>query len=216
MIITIDGPAGSGKSTVAKEVSKKLNFIHFNSGLLYRGITAHLSKLNFDIESIKINSKVPKFKLKTKFIDNIQHVFVNDTDYTAVLRDNNISKLTPFVSTNKVIRKRIDKCQREFAKFNNIVVDGRDTGSFVFPRADFKFYLDCSIKERAKRRFNEEKVKNPSITLSQIEQELATRDHIDKTKKIAPLVVPKNAIVIDSTNLNIQEVVETILKQLKN
>lgn len=216
MIITMDGPAGSGKSTVAKEVSKKLNFIHFNSGLLYRGITAHLSKLNFDIESIKINSKVPKFKLKTKFIDNIQHVFVNDTDYTAVLRDNNISKLTPFVSTNKVIRKRIDKCQREFAKFNNIVVDGRDTGSFVFPRADFKFYLDCSIKERAKRRFNEEKVKNPSITLSQIEQELETRDHIDKTKKIAPLVVPKNAIVIDSTNLNIQEVVETILKQLKN
>ena len=100
--------------------------------------------------------------------------------------------------------------------FNNIVVDGRDTGSFVFPRADFKFYLDCSIKERAKRRFNEEKVKNPSITLSQIEQELETRDHIDKTKKIAPLVVPKNAILINSTNLNIQEVVETILKQLKN
>ena len=216
MIITIDGPAGSGKSTIAKEVSKKLNFIHFNSGLLYRGITAHLYSLNFDIESIKINSKVPKFTLKTQFINDVQYVFVNDIDYTSSLRNNEISKLTPFVSTNKTIRKRIDKCQRSFAKNNSIVVDGRDTGSFVFPKADFKFYLDCSIQERARRRFNEENIKNSSITLAQIEQELEIRDKIDKTKKIAPLVVPKNATIIDSTNLSINEVVTSILSNLKN
>ena len=214
MIITIDGPAGSGKSTVAGLVAKHLNFMHFNSGLLYRGITAHLISINFEIEQITVNSPVPELSLKVEFINNVQHVFVNNIDYTSQLRDNKVSTLTPFISSNQNIRDIIDKCQRAFAEKNNIVVDGRDTGSFVFPHAEFKFYLDCSVSERARRRFSEEQLKNNNITLQEIEQQLTERDLFDKTKKIAPLIVPKNAIMLDSTNLNISQVVEEVLQYI--
>lgn len=215
MIITIDGPAGSGKSTAANLIAKHLNFMHFNSGLLYRGITAHLISINFEIEKITVNSTVPELNLEVKFINNIQHVFVNNIDYTSQLRLNQVSTLTPYISSNKNIRVIIDNCQRSFANSNNIIVDGRDTGSFVFPNADYKFYLDCSTRERAKRRYNEEKLKNSNISLDEIEKQLITRDEFDKTKEIAPLVVPDNAIIIDSTNLTIEQVVDTILNKIK-
>lgn len=215
MIITIDGPAGSGKSTVADILADKLGFIHFNSGALFRGVTAYLHEQNFDIESIEVNSTIPDFNLQVKMIDDIQHVFVNDKDYTPVLRNNTISTLVAYVAINKIVRKRIDDCQRKFCKENNIVIEGRDVGSFVFPDAEIKFYLDCSIKERAKRRFLEEKQKNSQITLKEIEQQIAERDHLDKTREIAPLVVPTNAIIIDSSNLSIAEVVETMLNHVQ-
>lgn len=210
MIISIDGPAGSGKSTVAKILSKKLNLIHFNSGLLYRGITAYFLHIGENIQNISTDSPIPNFELKVEFINDIQHVYVNNIDFTSKLRDNEISILCPIVSTNKNVRKIIDNCQRNFAKNNNIIVDGRDIGSYVFPNSDFKFYLDCDVKVRAKRRFLEEKQKNSKITLEEIENQIKERDFIDKTKKIAPLIVPENAIIIDSSNLSIDEVVNKI------
>jgi len=216
MIITIDGPAGSGKSTVSKILAEKLNFIHFNSGALFRGITAFLYKNKYDIESISSTSSLPKIEIKSKMIKNSQHVIVNGKDYTSILRDNIISTLVPHVALNKHCRTLVDNCQRAFATKHNIVVEGRDIGSHVFPNAEFKFYLDCSIKERAKRRFNEEQAKNSSITLKEIEQQIKERDMLDKTRDLAPLVVPKNAIIIDSTSLTIDEVVDKMLKSIKS
>ena len=215
MIITIDGPAGSGKSTVADIIADKLGFIHFNSGALFRGVTAYLHEQNFDIESIEVNSTIPDFNLEVKMIDDIQHVFVNDKDYTPMLRNNTISTLVAYAAANKNVRKRIDDCQRKFCKENNIVIEGRDVGSFVFPDAEVKFYLDCSIKERARRRFLEEKSKNSQITLKEIEQQIAERDYLDKTREIAPLVVPDNAIIVDSSDLSVNEVVETLLNHIQ-
>ncbi|MBO5954535.1 MAG: (d)CMP kinase [Clostridia bacterium] len=215
MIITIDGPAGSGKSTVADILADKLGFIHFNSGALFRGVTAYLHEQNFDIESIEINSTIPDFKLQVKMIDDIQHVFVNNKDYTPMLRNNTISTLVANVAINKNVRKRIDECQRKFCLENNIVIEGRDVGSFVFPDAEIKFYLDCSIKERARRRFLEEKSKNSQITIEEIEQQIAKRDYLDKTREIAPLVVPNNAIMIDSSEMKVDEVVETLLNHVQ-
>ncbi len=214
MIITIDGPAGSGKSTVADILANKLGFIHFNSGSLYRGITAYLYSENFDIEKITLDSAIPKLDLKVKMIGDIQHVYVNNMDYTSELRKNHISTLVPFVATNKFFRVIIDDCQRDFCSKNNVVMEGRDLGSHVFPNADIKFYLDCSIKERAKRRFLEERAKNNDVTLSEIEEQIAERDYLDKHRDIAPLVVPQNAIVVDSSNLSINEVVETLMSYL--
>lgn len=211
MIISIDGPAGSGKSTVAKIISKNLNFIHLNSGSLYRGIVAYLLSINFNIKSLTLNSEVPDFKLKTKFIDNVQHVYVNDIDFTPLLRNNEVSTLCPYVANNLIIRKRIDNCQRAFAKNNNIVVEGRDIGSYVFPNADYKFYLDCDVKERAKRRYLEEKEKGNNITLKEILNQTIIRDNQDKAKEIAPLVIPENAIIVDSTGLSIDQVCNKIL-----
>ena len=216
MIISIDGPAGSGKSTVAKIISNKLNIIHFNSGSLYRGVAAYLNSINFDIKGITLDSPIPDFELETEFIDGVQHVFVNKIDFTSKLRNNEISILSPFVSSNRTVRQRIDNCQRAFGKKNSLVLEGRDIGSFVFPNAEYKFYLDCNIEERAKRRYKEEVLKNPNITFKDIKNEIAKRDYIDKTKQIAPLVVPENAIIIDSTNLTIEQVADKILSHIKN
>ena len=211
MIISIDGPAGSGKSTVAKIISKHLDFIHLNSGSLYRGVVAYLLSINFDIKSLTLNSEVPEFKLETKFVDGVQHVYVNNTDFTSQLRDNEVSSLCPYVANNKIIRKRIDNCQRAFAKDHNIVMEGRDIGSYVFPNADFKFYLDCDVKERAKRRYLEEQAKGNNISLKDILNQTITRDNLDKAKEIAPLVIPENAIIVDSTGLSIDQVCNEIL-----
>ena len=208
MIITIDGPAGSGKSTVASLLSDKLNFIHFNSGALYRALTCYLHTNRFDFSTMKEDFPVFDLDLKAEFIDNVQHMFVNGTDFTHMLRNNEISQLTPLVSLNKSLRNIIDRCQKDFCIKHNVVMEGRDLGSFVFPNAEIKFYLDCSIKERARRRFLEEQQKNSVVSLAEIEDQIAKRDHIDKTKPIAPLVVPKNAIIIDSSNLTIEQVLK--------
>ena len=215
MIISIDGPAGSGKSTVAKIISEKLNFIHLNSGSLYRGVVAYLLSIDFDIKGLTLNSDVPEFKLKTKFINNIQHVYVSGIDFTPMLRNNEVSTLCPYVANNKAIRKRIDKCQRSFAKNHNIVMEGRDIGSYVFPNAEYKFYLDCNINERARRRFLEEKAKGNNITLDEIKKQTLIRDNQDKAKEIAPLVIPENAIIIDSTGLSIEEVSNKISETME-
>lgn len=216
MIITIDGPAGSGKSTVADILANNLGFIHFNSGALYRGITAFLYENNFDIEGMTTFSPIPKFEIEAKMIDNNQHVFVNNKDYTPLLRENYISTLVAYIGANKNCRTKIDECQKRFCSQNNVVMEGRDLGSFVFPDADFKFYLDCSIKERAKRRFLEEKAKNSTISLSEIEKQIEERDYLDKTRPIAPLVVPNNAIIIDSTNMTINQVVTAMQSHICN
>lgn len=216
MIITIDGPAGSGKSTVADILAENLGFIHFNSGALYRGITAHLYNNNFNVESLTKDSPIPPINLEVKMIDEIQHVFVNKIDYTPYLRNNTISTLVAFVGANKFCRVLIDDCQRKFCSQNNVVMEGRDLGSHVFPNADVKFYLDCSIQERAKRRFKEEQAKNSTVTLAEIEKQIAERDHLDKTRDIAPLVIPENATIVDTTTLSIPEVVEVLQKHINS
>lgn len=211
MIISIDGPAGSGKSTVANLLAKKLNFIHFNSGSLYRGITAYILQNNIDINTINDI----ELNLKTKFLNDIQQVFVNNQNMTSFLRNNQVSIATPQFSIIPKIRQIVDNCQKSFCSSNNVVIDGRDIGSFVFPNAEYKFYLDCAVDERAKRRFNEEIKKNPNITLKEIEAQLIKRDETDKAKKIAPLCIPKDAIIIDSTNINIDEVVNKMTNYIK-
>lgn len=215
MIISIDGPAGSGKSTVANELAKKLGFIHFVSGSLYRGITAYLLENEFDFSTIKEQEPVFNLNLTVKYKNNIQQVFVNNKDYTNSLRNNEVSTHAPLVSINKHIRKIVDDCQKQFCANNNVIIDGRDIGSFVFPNAEVKFYLDCDVKERAKRRFLEEVKKNKYITIEEIEKQIIERDNLDKTRKIAPLVVPKNAIIINSSSLTVEQVIEKMLNEIK-
>ena len=214
MIITIDGPAGSGKSTVAKLLANKLGFIHFNSGSLFRGITAYFLSQNTNLSHID-KQKLKKIRLSTRFDGENQLIFVNSQNFSKHLRDSDVTIHSPIVSAVPEVRQIIDRCQRSFAKNNNLVIDGRDTGSHVFPNADFKFYLDCNLDERAKRRFNEEKIKNPKITLEQIKQLIIKRDEFDKNKPISPLVVPNGAIVIDSSSLSPEQVVDKMIEHIK-
>ena len=209
MIITIDGPAGSGKSTIASIVAEKLGFTHFNSGSVFRAITAFLLENNSNLELLKTAKIVVKLK------NNVQHVSVNNKDYTPILRNNEISVNVAKFSSTDIVQSKAQECMKEFCNKHNVVVDGRGLGNSVFPNAEFKFYLDSSLKERAKRRFNEEVLKNSNITLTEIENQIKERDELDKNRKIAPLIVPKDAIVIDSTLLSIDKVAVELLKHIK-
>ncbi|MCQ2564543.1 MAG: (d)CMP kinase [Clostridia bacterium] len=213
MIISIDGPASSGKSTVADILANKLGFVHFNSGALYRGIAVYLNEHSLTAQTAT-DDYISKLKLATRFVDGVQYVYVNDVDVTNKLRDNEISQLSSLVSANPISRKLVDDCQRNFVANNNAIIDGRDIGSVVFPNAEFKFYLDCSAHERAKRRFLEEQTKGSTITLEEVEQQILARDDFDKHKKISPLIVPNGAIIIDSTNLTIEEVVAVMIAKI--
>lgn len=212
MIISIDGPAGSGKSTAAEILSKKLGFVHFNSGSLFRAVAVFIRESGCDTAALTSESAIPKLNFKVAFKGEQMQVFVNKLDCTPHLRDNEISILSAKISVNKFVRTQIDDFQRKFAKTHDIVMDGRDIGSHVFPNAEFKFYLDCSLKERAKRRQKEEKAKGNKLLLRDIKAQIAERDELDKAKKYAPLVVPNGAIVIDSTALTIEQVVGKMLE----
>ncbi len=214
MIITIDGPAGSGKSTVAKLISKKLGIIHFDSGSIFRGVTAYLLDSKYDISSITTDSDTPELKIDMNILDNIVNIAINNLDVTSRLRDIDVSNNVAKVAINKNIRSIIDDFQRSFAIGKNIIVDGRDTGSHVYPNADYKFYLDCDEKVRATRRYKEELSKNLSVDYDSILAEIKKRDHLDKTREIAPLVVPENAIIIDTSLLSVAEVMDKICEYI--
>lgn len=214
MIISIDGPAGSGKSTVATLLAQKLGYAHFNSGALYRGLTAYAIKHNLDIQTNV--AKLAALNLTTTFVDDNQHVYVDNIDYTEHLRDNEVSELTPLISKFKEIRALVDACQRTFALSHNVVIEGRDIGSFVFPNAEYKFYLDCSVDVRADRRHKEELAKGNNVSYEEIKQQIIERDRFDKTKPLAPLVVPVGAVIIDSTTKTAEQVAEEMFKVIKH
>ena len=212
MIISIDGPSGSGKSTVAGLLAKKLGFNHFNSGKLYRAIACYYLFNKYSTNNLENEKNPIPVTLNVEYKANVQHVSVNGTDYTPYLYENEVSVTAPLISKNPYYRSVIDVCQRQYAKNNNVVIDGRDIGSYVFPDAEYKFYLDCDIKVRAERRFKD---LNKKIPYEQILKELAERDKIDRTKKYAPLIVPRGAIIIDSTNLNLDQTVDKIYSYIK-
>ncbi|MBR2970167.1 MAG: (d)CMP kinase [Clostridia bacterium] len=214
MIITIDGPAGSGKSTVAKIISNKMNLIHFDSGAIFRGVTAYLIDSGYNISSITKDSDIPAIVIDMNIINNVVNIRINNLDVTPRLRDIDVSNNVAKVAVNKNIRLSIDEFQRSFAIGKNIIVDGRDTGSHVYPNADYKFYLDCDVRVRANRRYKEEQSKNISVDYESILEEIKKRDHLDKTREIAPLIVPDNATVIDTSNLTIDQVVEVITSKI--
>lgn len=214
MIVSIDGPAGSGKSTVATLLAQKLGYSHFNSGALYRGLTAYAIHHNLDIQNNV--AKLSTLNLTTDFVGDNQRVFVDGIDYTAHLRDNEVSELTPLVSKFKEIRALVDACQRKFALSHNVVIEGRDIGSFVFPNAEYKFYLDCSVDVRAERRHKEEVAKGNNISYEEIRQQIIERDRFDKTKPLAPLVVPVGAVIIDSTSKTAKQVAEEMFKTIQH
>lgn len=213
MIVSIDGPAGSGKSTVADILANKLNFMHFNSGSLYRAVACYSIANNLKMdENVDLLSKLD---LKVEFIDGVQHVFANGTDFTSHLRDNEVSSASSYVSKFKPIRQLVDDCQRKFVSNNNVVIEGRDIGSFVFPNAEFKFYLDCSVEVRAERRLKEEQAKGTNINIEEIKSQIIERDKRDKERPIAPLVVPKNATIINSTNKTAEQVADEMFAKIK-
>lgn len=216
LTVTIDGPAGAGKSTIAKKLADKLSVVHLNTGAMYRALSIYLldNKINIKDESV-IENTIKDIIIDVKFVDRKQLVFVNNVDVSNRLRDNEISKITPEISAFRCVRMFVVKNIRNFASKTSCVLDGRDIGSFVLPDAEYKFYLDADIAERAKRRQIELLKSGTDISLQDLIEEISKRDEFDKNKEIAPLIVPKNSIIVDSGNLNIKQVCDLLYSYIK-
>ena len=216
MIIAIDGPAGSGKSTTAKIVAEKLGISYLDTGSMYRAVTIYFIDNNYSLDSDNIDDIIDSIRIDISDESDNQPVILNGRNVTDRLRDSKISSLVSTISSNKKIRDKMVLMQREISKDKSIVVDGRDIGTVVFPDADYKFFITAGIKERALRRYHEISLKGNSIELIDIEKDIAKRDYLDSTRKNSPLKKAEDAIDIDTTHLNIDEQVNIILKTINN
>ncbi|MDI6641603.1 MAG: (d)CMP kinase [Elusimicrobiota bacterium] len=219
-IIAIDGPAGAGKSTIAKIVAKRLGYLYIDSGAMYRALTWKALKEKIDLRSGNkaLTELAKKTKIDLEHKDDKLKIYVDGVDVTGDIRSEKVSKYTNAVASVLGVRKVLRSLQRKTAKKNNIVMEGRDIGTCVFPNANFKFYLDASPKERAKRRYRELKARGDKeaqkVNFKQIEKAIARRDFLDKTRGINPLKEAKDAVKIDTTNMTLSEVAEFILNHI--
>ena len=216
MIIAIDGPAGSGKSTTSKLVANRLGISYLDTGSMYRAITAHFIKNSYSLDSIDVSSVMNSIDLEISDSSDRESVFLNGEDVTDRLRSNEVSKLVSDISSVKEVRAKMVRIQRRISSNKSIVIDGRDIGTVVFPDAKFKFFITASIDSRAKRRFDELQESDSNVTLEQIEEEIKSRDHFDTTRDNSPLKKAEDAITIDTTHLSISEQVNMILEIINN
>lgn len=214
MVIAIDGPAGSGKSTVAKLLAQRLGYLYVDTGAMYRGLTwkALKEKINLEDQD-KLISLTRQTEILLKEEGGKLKVFVDGEEVTEAIREESVTNNAFYIARTPSVRAEMVKQQRRMAKGNNLVMEGRDIGTVVFPEAELKVYLDASSKERARRRFLELKEKRTKTDLEQIEEEVKIRDEKDKTRKVAPLKVAKGSFVIDNTRMKIEEEVDLILKK---
>jgi cytidylate kinase len=212
IIITIDGPAGAGKSTVSKTLAKKLNYIYLDTGALYRALAYKTLKLKISLDDVSALANLcSSTTVVLKNIDGQMKVSVDGEDVEEKIRTEEVGLAASKISTFAVVRERLLNLQREAGAQGGIVAEGRDMGSVVFPQADYKFYLDAKLEERIKRRYEELLEKGASVEYKSIQKDMFVRDKQDQQREIAPLKAPDDAIIIDSDNLSAAEVVEKII-----
>ena len=207
MIIAIDGPSGAGKSTVAKLVSKELNYEYIDTGAMYRALAYKAFKNNIQINEQEIDEMLASTKID--YFNN--SIFLDDEKVDDYIRNENISKISSNVSALKNVRIKMVDLQRNIANNKNVILDGRDIGTNVFPNADYKFFITASVEERSKRRYDEITNKGMNVLYDDILLDIKKRDINDSSRKIAPLKIAEDAILIDTTNMNINDVVVKIL-----
>lgn len=215
--VAVDGPAGSGKSTITKMVAKNLGYNYVDTGAMYRGLTYDFLKNNLtELDEKKIELLLSKVKFEVKFIDGVQYVFVNGEDVSEKIRTAEVSKFTSLFAKSPAVRKFLIDTQRNLAMSNNIIMDGRDIASVVLPNADVKIFLTASVEERARRRVLDfERQGVVDIDFDKVKADIAARDYQDENRDIAPLVKVDDAVLIDTTNLTITEVVEKMTELIK-
>lgn len=216
MIIAIDGPAGAGKSTIARLAAKKLDVLYIDTGAMYRALTLKAIRraMNCQDESALTElMRKTRIELKNNHDGSIQ-VFLDDEDVSLAIRKPEVARYVSDVSKAAGVRKEMLGLQRQMGLKGPCVLDGRDIGTVVFPDADKKFFLDADFKERGLRRYKELKEKGEDIALKEVEADLKNRDTIDSTRECAPLKQAEDAIYVDTTNMSIEEVVEHILKHI--
>jgi len=217
MIIAIDGPAGAGKSTVARILAQKLGFLYVDTGAMYRALTLKVLEEKIDI---KDTPKIIEVASGTN-IDLINNqdrslkVLLDERDVSSQIRQPAITKFVSDIAKIKGVREVMLKLQRRFGERGNCVLDGRDIGTVVFPDAHKKFYIDADFKERVRRRHKELNDLGQNVTLSDVESDLRNRDTIDSTRNIAPLKKADDAVYIDTTNMSVEEVINRVLSYIR-
>ena len=217
MVITIDGAAGVGKTSTAKEVAKRLGYQYFDTGAMYRAVTFFFINQNVDLTSInEVNNSLKSIKLRIDFSsDSEMRIFLDEDDISLKIRSQNVTSRVSEVSAIKEVREMMVQIQRSFTKKGNFVVEGRDIGTVVFPDAKYKFYLHADYDIRAKRRLADFEKINEAKNINEIKEDLETRDKYDSTRKLSPLKKPEDAIIIDTSHCSFEEQVDQILKHIE-
>lgn len=211
--VAIDGPAGAGKSTIAKKIAKELKFIYVDTGAMYRAMALFLLRNGVKPEeSDKISVMCKLANITIIYEDEEQQVWLNGENVTGLLRTEEVGNMASCSSVNKDVRIKLVELQRQLAEKSDVVMDGRDIGTHVLPNANLKIYLTASTKVRAERRYNELCEKGEECDLEKIELDIMDRDTRDMTREISPLRQAEDAILIDSSDMTIDEVIETVVK----
>lgn len=210
--IAIDGPAGAGKSTVAKKLAKLLGFTYIDTGAMYRAITLKVLRENISLED---EERIVEVARKSDISLDGERVFLDGEDVSEEIRKPIISEKVSVVSQIPEVREILVKKQRKIAEGKNVVMDGRDIGTVVLPDAQFKFFLTASLEERGRRRYKELKNKGTEVKYEEVLEEIKKRDSLDSGRKTSPLTVPQGAILIDTTDLTEEEVVERVYEAIR-
>jgi len=215
LIIAIDGPAGSGKSTTAKLLAQKLGYLYIDTGAMYRAVTLYAIRNNILGDEDKIIEMAKKLNIELKFEKGQTKVFVDGIDVSEDIRSLEVNQNVSPVSKIEGVRKILVQKQKEIGKNGGVVMEGRDITTVVFPNADVKIYLTATIDERARRRALEFEQKGQQVDIEKVKQNILERDRIDSSRDVSPLTKSPDAIEIDTSNLSIEEQVELILQETK-
>lgn len=214
--IAIDGPAGAGKSTIAKKIAKELSYIYVDTGAMYRAMALYFIREGIQAEEEeKINQSCQKAEVTIVYENGEQQVILNGENVNGLIRTEEVGNMASATSVNGNVRKKMVELQQQLASTTDVVMDGRDIGTKVLPNADLKIYLTASSRTRAERRYKELKEKDVDCNLDTIEKDIIERDYRDMHREISPLVQAEDAVLVDSSNMSIEEVVERIIKLLE-
>ncbi len=214
--IAIDGPAGAGKSTIAKMVAKNLDFIYVDTGAMYRAMALYFIRNQIgDKEEEKIAAACKEIQVSLSYENEEQQVILNGENVNAYIRTEKVSMMTSNISKYPVVREKLLSLQRELAQTSNVIMDGRDIGTCVLPDATAKIYLTASSAERARRRYKEQTQRGLECDLQEIERDIIARDEQDMNREIAPLRQAEDAVLVDSSDMTIEEVVDEIIRIYK-
>lgn len=216
-IVGIDGPAGSGKGTVTKNIANKLGLINIDTGSTYRCVALEVINQKVSLEDKERIIEIAKtIKIEIETLADGDKIFLNGKEVTKEIRSKEVTQIVSQISSIKEVRFQMVELQRKLAEGKNVIMEGRDICTYVFPNADVKIYLDASVEERAKRRYKENKEKNIDMTYEEVIENIKKRDENDKAKEIGALKKAEDSIVVDTTSLTIEQVVEKIIEIIKN
>ena len=213
MKIAIDGPAGAGKSSIAKLVAKELSFVYVDTGAMFRTVAYYfLSQGKDPSDAEMVTEECEKISISIEYKDGAQHIFLDGTDVSTEIRQEEVGKNASVVAKNQAVRNRLLALQRQMAEKQDVIMDGRDIGTVVLPDAQVKIYLTASASVRAERRYKELVEKGETCNLKKIEEDIIARDEQDMNREIAPLKQAEDAVLVDSSYMTIEEVVDKIIE----